>query len=453
MDLSNAEMSNPNGPARIAMHAVEGFGKTTLAAHLPGPLFIGAESGIPRDLGFDVPVVKPREWLDLFSVIGDLERSNHKFQSVILDTVDWIEPLIHRFCCDRDSERQTEMNPKSRKIVSIEDYGWGKGYIVAEEEFRKLITALDRMQQVRGLNVMMLMHSQVRTFKNPAGPDFDRYEPKCQQRIARVIVEWCETMLFGYFQVDSSKISDDVQRNEKTARAKGIGSGTRIIGSRQSAMYDAKNRVGLPPEFELGETFDDLIASLLGENVPMNGRRSELREVKVDRWADDQRNAQGEQARRDARDQQDREDRDARGDTALDIKRGQGEREERGSVRDEQEGPQKAPPRDDRRKEASSPAEQRTESRTWTEPKKPDQETRTQDGVPVGGSKPTGKNVYTDGERRDRRLKNAIASATKDSKEYGARVGGWANRANNDPHKIDAIIQAVEKELKIEITA
>ncbi len=58
MDVTQATSSRTDGPTRLAMHTVEGFGKTTLLAHFPKPLVVGAENGIPRDLGFSVSTVR-----------------------------------------------------------------------------------------------------------------------------------------------------------------------------------------------------------------------------------------------------------------------------------------------------------------------------------------------------------------------------------------------------------
>ncbi len=63
-------------------------------------------------------------------------------------------------------------------LISIEDYGHAKCYLVAEEEFRKLIGALDELQAHRGMYVVLLMHSQYPRVQEPNVPT-DRYEPKC----------------------------------------------------------------------------------------------------------------------------------------------------------------------------------------------------------------------------------------------------------------------------------
>lgn len=279
MDLSQATPSTNDGPTRVGMHSVEGFGKTTFLAHWPSPIIVGVERGIPRDLGFSVDTITPRSWPDVFDIVSQLRRTKHSYGTVGFDTMDWLEPLIYQFVCDRDSKRQTEMNPKGRLLESIEDYGFGKGYLVAEEEFRKLIAELDILQAERGMHVVMLMHSHVKTFKNPTGPDFDRWEPKCQARIARVIVEYVEHMLFGFFQVTASKEGEDKERYKMSpdkARAKGISSGVRLIGAQQNAMYDAKNRIALNAEFEYGHP-DDLIKTLLGGDLSAEQRASSPR--------------------------------------------------------------------------------------------------------------------------------------------------------------------------------
>ena len=435
MDLSNATPSRIDGPTRFAMHAVEGFGKTTIACHFPNPIIVGAENGIPRDLGFAVQTLSPRSWFDVFDIAGSLMNDRHDYGTVVLDTVDWMEPLIHRFVTERDSERQTEMNPKGRKLLSIEDYGYGKGYLVAEEEFRKLITVLDELQAKRGMHVVMLMHSQVRTFKNPAGPDFDRYEPKCQQRISRVIVEWCENLLFGYFQVLSSKEPDDVARNEKTARAKGIGTGVRVVGARQTAMYDAKNRVSLPPEFELGENIGDLIPVLLGENVAQNDRRAPLRAVVRDEgWADRQHREAGAQAQAQARD-------DARemvsGGDRLSVNH---QTRDTTSTRDEQNGPQTAPAKQDSQEDLKA---------KWEAERKAERDSKTNGKQAAQQAKPAQSVDPTLA-----RLTKAITESGRlKGDAYRKNVEKWSTQAAGEVPKIEAIIKRVEKDLGITITA
>lgn len=249
MNISNIRTASFVGPTRLLLHSVEGFGKTTLAAHFPKPIFVCGERAFPRDLGFAPSYVEPKTWEDVLAFAASLRDDPHDFQSVVFDTWDWIDPLIQRFVLVRDTSRKSELNPKGNVLESIEDYGYGKGYVVVAEELRKLLVILDDLQARRSVHVVILAHSHVKELKNPAGENYDRYVPKVHERSARILVEWAETVLFGYYEVLAAK-SDPKNAREK---AKAVGGHRRIIGTRHNAVYDAKNRMNLPDTIELGD--------------------------------------------------------------------------------------------------------------------------------------------------------------------------------------------------------
>ncbi len=478
MDLSQATESTSDGPARLALYSVHGWGKTTFAAHMPTPIILGAERGVPRDLGFSVKEIHPAKWMDFFDLVDGLINDRHNYETLVIDTIDWVEPMIHKFVCDRDSNRKTEINAKGHALESIEDYGWGKGYGVAEEEFRKLIGAIDVLQAKRGLHVALLMHSKVATFKNPSGPDFDRNEPKPHQRIAKVISEWAENLLFGFFQIDSAKIGADIQRNEKTARAKGVGSGIRMIGTRQTAMYDAKNRVRLDTEMEyhdpsqliphiLGELVkrDDPmprrpaarlpVGNLIDEEPPRDHRssypagpttskgetdeemRARVRHEQDDRRREDDERRDAESARiadrqRDERKRRDDEERERHSDV-----RG-------GNMRAEQNDERRDPPRDERREER-----QPNPDKEWTEPRRPvdppvDDRTR---GPGSAAGPVNGKADEPKGGDLIRRLTATLKRADSRGDIYRKKIDGWVRKAGDDPAKIEAIIGQVDRDI------
>jgi hypothetical protein len=265
MNVNDITTASQDGPTRLGIHSVEGFGKTTLAAHFPAPVFLASERFAPRDLAFR-PKRFPHvtKWADVFAAVASLTNDQHDRETLVIDTVDWMEPLIHRFVCERDSGRKSELNKGGHELISIEDYGYGKGYVAAHEEFRLLVSALDMLQEKRAMHVVLLMHSQVKKFDNPSGVNFDRWEPKMHQRISRTVVEWCENVVFGYFEVEAGKLGDE-------KKAKGVSTGRRMLGTRQNALYDAKNRMGLDETIELAHP-DDIIPLLLGEHIVVRER-------------------------------------------------------------------------------------------------------------------------------------------------------------------------------------
>ena len=426
MKVSDAQMSSAQGPTRFAIHSVEGLGKTTVLCHFPGVAIVGAENGIPRDLGFEVPIFPIKAWHEVYELLDSVRYDKHNIGTLGFDTIDWLEPHLHRYILERDSGRETEMNPKGRKLESIEDYGYGKGYIVAEEEFRRFITALDIVQYERGIHIAMAMHSHVVNFKNPVAEDYDRFEPKCQKRISRVVVEWAETILFGYFETMASKMPEEQKGLKKdSARAKGFSSGRRLLGTQNNALYDAKNRLGLEPVIELAAA-RDLIPTLLGHHIG-------VKPVTM------------------------------RGPTAT-PSRAAAKPEERVDTRTEQQGPQGAPrsrgnvPADswvhgrgeeaqdihnrETARERTAPAngatstnDANTNARTWTEPRS-------------NVTPPQGTQVGPAMNEDEAKLAEALEVAGRRGGPYKNKIDRWLADAKGDPAKVRAIINRVNDDAR-----
>ncbi len=305
------------------------------------------------------------------------------------------------------------MNPKGRQLVSIEDYGYGKGVIIAEEEFRKLISLLDILQHRRRMNVVFLVHSKVVTFKNPAGPDYDRWEPKTHTRISRVLIEWAENVLFGYFEINASKTPEDKERHKMSpdkARAKGFGGAVRLIGTQKNALYDAKNRVNLPAEMTL-EDPRELVPLLLGHHIkPIDdgGRVLPMRPAH-------ERPAPPPRDERDQSDNGRNMSREAPREQAPDRR-----------------GPPPGVPahhesrlEDEKRRADEAFAKARGEREPFVDPE-PTREVSPEKLL---------KAAVEDAEKR----------AGQHDQTYGQRVKGWVVKADGDPKKLNAIIADVNK--------
>lgn len=219
-------------PVRLLVYGVEGVGKSTLAAGAPNPIFLDKERGTRL---LDVArFPDPETWQDVRDAVTALINEQHDYRTFAVDTLDWVEPLIWKHLCQREN------------VNSIEEVGGGfqKGYIAAADEFRILLSLLERLIREKQMNVILLAHSHVKNFKNPEGPDFDRYLLKLNDKIAGVAKEWSEAVLFANYET--------VAKEEKRKRAKGISTGARFLYCNRTAAYDAKNRFSLPDSLPLG---------------------------------------------------------------------------------------------------------------------------------------------------------------------------------------------------------
>ena len=134
LSLSNLVRAKSDKPPRIVIYGVPGIGKTSLAAEFPDPIFIQTEEGagnLELTSFADRPLSSAAE---VDEAIELLLTGDHGFRTVVLDTLDWFEPMLWAAVCKRN------------KWDSIEDAGFGKGYVALDADWRYF---LGRMNALR----------------------------------------------------------------------------------------------------------------------------------------------------------------------------------------------------------------------------------------------------------------------------------------------------------------
>lgn len=232
----NFQTGRLGGPITYMLFGVEGVGKSTFGSDSPDAVFIDVERGT-RELSV-ARVPEPEDgwtWPDVLDAVRLLETEKHDRKTLVIDTLDELEALLWKHLCERD------------KKTSIEDYGYGKGYQAAIDEWRVLLAAVERLKAQRAMNIGLLAHCIVKTFKNPEGEDFDRYQPRMHEKAAGLLKGKADVVLFANFEV----VPYRREGASKSEKAKGQSTGNRIIKTRRSAAYDGKNRHELPEQMPL----------------------------------------------------------------------------------------------------------------------------------------------------------------------------------------------------------
>lgn len=240
------------GAKKIVVYGPEGIGKSTFAAQFPDPVFIDTE-GSTKDM--DVArFPEPSSWTMILEQVSAVIRTPDFCKTLIVDTADWAEMLCITNVC--------AVNKKG----SIEDFGYGKGYVYIQEEFGKLLNLLTDVVKA-GINVVLTAHAKMRKFEQPDEMGaYDRWEMKLSKGVAPMVKEWADMVLFCNYK--TMVVNVDGQGAQK-GRNKAQG-GRRVMYTAHHSCWDAKNRYGLPDEmpFEY-ESIRHIIEESEGRTSPV----------------------------------------------------------------------------------------------------------------------------------------------------------------------------------------
>lgn len=229
-------------PPAIVYNAVEGFGKTTFAAHAPSPAILMArgERGYTTLASAGrvptVPNVLLESWGETLAMVDSLIADPQGIQTLALDAMGGFERLCHEEVCRRDFS-----NDWSEKGFTA----FHRGYEVAVSDWLQLLQRLDTLRQKQGMTLVLLSHCKVKTFKNPLGSDYDRYVSDVHEKTWAVTAKWADAVLFGNFY-SVVKGTNDVMK-----KGKGIGGTDRVVYTERRDGFDAKNRYGMPESIDL----------------------------------------------------------------------------------------------------------------------------------------------------------------------------------------------------------
>lgn len=228
-------------PQKIILYGVEGIGKTTFGATFDAPVLLPVEDGAAA-IDIDAfPLITNFD--QIVSAIEALH-GEHNFKTLVVDSLDWMEGIVwKKVIADNPT---TE---KGKPVSSIEDYGFGKGFVMADDQWRYIVGGFDSLRLNRGMNIVLLAHSEVKRIEPPETDPFDAYQMRLQKRACAFFKEWADNLLFCNYRVSVQKTAEGFG-NE---RVRGVGTGDRVIYTTKRPAWDAKNRWDLPEEIYVGK--------------------------------------------------------------------------------------------------------------------------------------------------------------------------------------------------------
>ncbi|MFL0802559.1 MAG: ATP-binding protein [Agarilytica sp.] len=233
-DLSSISKTSNIKPPICIFYGVAGVGKTTLLASAPNAIFIQAEDGdgilevdaFPRVTDFNQVV----------SAISSLINEDHSFKWLVIDTLSALQQLVFSSVCEEN------------KVNSIEEISYGKGYAFALAKWQLLLSLLIELRDRKGMATALIAHSDVFSFHNPEGEDYDRYNMSLDKRALKLFNE--RTDIIGFINYKTY-----IKKTDTDKKAKGVDGG-RTLYLRETPAFIAKNRYKLPDELPIPDCDD-----------------------------------------------------------------------------------------------------------------------------------------------------------------------------------------------------
>lgn len=237
-----------------------GVGKSRLCSYAQNPYFLDLEGGI-----FNLDVPSSNEVISdpnvLRSYMEALLKETHPHKTIIIDSLSALEPIMMQSVLNKFPKEN------GSRAISIEDYGYGKGYVHLLTVWHGFLGMLKKMN-ARGLNVILIGHRKIASFELPNGGGYKYYTLNLfdsdKNSVLRLLTE--QSDFVGYMVKEALDEKNPLeQRNPKKKPGqkklgKRIVLRNRIIYTEATQEFYAKTRFDLEPQYKMDEWEWDLLS-------------------------------------------------------------------------------------------------------------------------------------------------------------------------------------------------
>ncbi len=224
---------------RIMIFGPHGVGKTLWAACAPNPIFIQTEDGLGllETPAFPLATTSAQ----VHEAISTLYYEANDFQTVVLDSADWLDNIIRTEIMATHDAKETS---------------FGKDAVLIAEQWRIL---LDGFNALRSKNITLILtaHCEIKRHDPPDGESFERFQPKLSKYANALVQEWADCVLFANWR---TFVKQEVVANKaatpknQVTKAKPMANAERVLYTGERPAHLAKNRFNLPAELPLNWT-------------------------------------------------------------------------------------------------------------------------------------------------------------------------------------------------------
>lgn len=178
----------------ILFYGAPKVGKTTIASQFDKALLLAFEMGY---LALPGVMAQPiNRWSDFKTVLRQLKEPNahNMFSNIVIDTADICYDLCEKYVCSQNG------------VDSVGDLPFGSGYSKVGKEFDEALRSIPQM----GYGLIIISHSQDKTFKDESGKEFNQIVPTLSARPRNIVDRMAD--IIGY-----AHPTQDEEGNVKTA--------------------------------------------------------------------------------------------------------------------------------------------------------------------------------------------------------------------------------------------
>lgn len=218
-------------PPRILIYGEPKKGKSTFGFQAPNPVFIQTEDGLegmPDAKAF--PIAKTYE--DVINYMAELYNEDHEFNTLVIDSLDWLEVLIHNKIC------------QEKKVKSIADIGYGAGYSAALVYWREYVDMINQLREHKNMMIVQIAHSQIADYKSPDAEAYSKHMIKMHKGAAAYVKERSDIIIFV-----NTLLATKSEENFGVKRKIAIGGDERVLYTHDKNNNESGTRYhGMPQE-------------------------------------------------------------------------------------------------------------------------------------------------------------------------------------------------------------
>lgn len=216
-------------PPRIVIFGTSGIGKSTLGSTFPSAIFIDTEGRLAHIDCEHFPTVQ--SFQEVEKQLEFIQSEPHNYKTLVIDSLDWLDSLIAKECAQ-------QLNVKT-----LADIPYGKGFAFQYSKWEDLLHKLSNIRLKRNMMIVGIGHAQIKRFEAPDTESYDQYRLNLRDNISDRIVQWSDCVFFANYKTRVREGDDKIKR--------GVSTGKRVLYTKNSPAYTAKDSYGMPDELDM----------------------------------------------------------------------------------------------------------------------------------------------------------------------------------------------------------